>query len=248
MCDRSAASTNSCSYPASAIRCLTPLPEDRLWKASKDLARLETRLSDELDGARAQMGQHESKRRDIEARIGAVDTEAPVAEELTALRRLVTDEVNEGRAGDLDELRAILRRPFCRRQARVTERNAFRERSAQGRGLVEPKDESALSFDGGCYLLPILRPEAVDLERADAAGFPAVARAALSLGNNLWARFPTHNYADAVRVQLDERSSPVLAAKPTPPLRLGSRRDAPNHVDCRSACSDRGYWGVLVVR
>ena len=47
--------------------------------------------------------------------------------------------------------------------------------------------KDSLSFDSGYYLLPVLRPEAVDLERDDATGFPAVQRVALH--SNLCALF-----------------------------------------------------------
>jgi hypothetical protein len=74
--------------------------------------RLQPRLLSERDGARAEAEQHERQREAIEAQAAAVDAEAAVLEELAARRRAVAGAIREGREGDLDELRAVLRRLF----------------------------------------------------------------------------------------------------------------------------------------
>jgi hypothetical protein len=55
--------------------------------------RFKAKLTAQLEGARAQMEQHDRQRDAIEAEIAAIDAEAVVVEEMAALRRLVTVEI-----------------------------------------------------------------------------------------------------------------------------------------------------------
>jgi hypothetical protein len=66
----------------------------------------------ELDAARAQVEQHDRQAEATKAQTTAIDADAIVVEELAALRRTVAGEIREGRDGDLDQLRALLRRLF----------------------------------------------------------------------------------------------------------------------------------------
>jgi DNA invertase Pin-like site-specific DNA recombinase len=143
--------------------------------------RLEARLLSERDGARAEAEQCDRRRQAIEAQIEAVDTEAAVLEELAALRRLVAGKIRQGKSGDLDQLRAVLRRLFVGFE--LASPNA-RFGSGALRGVVwvgsEARKNPLGGFSGGSYLIPRLRPDAIVLECADPAGFPAVERVALS--------------------------------------------------------------------
>jgi hypothetical protein len=110
----------------------------------------------------------------------AVDAEAAVLEELAARRRAITGAIREGREGDLDELRAVLRRLFVGFEL-ASPAVRFGSGVLRGQGWVGSDDAKyPLSFDGGYYLLPVLRLGAVDLEADDPAGFRAVRRVPLS--------------------------------------------------------------------
>ena len=138
------------------------------------------KLTGELDAARAQMEQHDRQRDAAKAQIAAVDAEAVIVEELAALRRTVTGEIRGGRESGLDELRAVLRRLFV------------------GFELASPTVRFGLAgFVGECigvqsdqvvyYLIPYLRPQAVDLEHYDGLGLPSVQR--VPLRDNLCTTF-----------------------------------------------------------
>ena len=100
-------------------------------------------------------------------------------EELAARRRAITGTIREGREGDLDEHRAVLRRMFVGFEL-GSPAARFGSGVLRGQGWVgSDEGKHPLSFDGG-YLLPVLRLDAVDLEVGDAAGFPAVRRVPLS--------------------------------------------------------------------
>jgi hypothetical protein len=137
--------------------------------------RFEGKLTADLAGASAQIEQHGRQREAVEAQIAAIDAEAVVVKELAALRQAVAEEIQDGRGGDLDQLRAILRRLFVGFE--LTSPTArFGSGVLDGPRWVDAPDaENSLSF-GGYFLLPVLRAEAVDLDRDDPAGFPAVRR------------------------------------------------------------------------
>jgi hypothetical protein len=142
--------------------------------------RLETRLTDDLKAARAQMEQYDRQKDSIEARMAAIDAEAEVVEKLAALRRRVTGEVREGIAGDLGQPRALMRRLFVGFKL-ASPKARFGSGTRDGQPWVGNEGEpDPLSFDGGYYLLPVLRFDAIDLDRDDPAGFPAVRRVPLS--------------------------------------------------------------------
>ncbi len=147
-------------------------------------SRLESRLRDELDAARAQIEQYDRRRDAIEAQIAAIDAEAAMAEELAALRRLVAGEIQQGKGGDLDQLRAVLRRLFT--GFALASPNARFGSATDLDG--QPWVGHGLGFEGGYYLIPVVRHEAVDVASDDPAGFPAVQRAAFCLSDNLCAR------------------------------------------------------------
>lgn len=143
--------------------------------------RLETRLRGERDGARAQIEQLDRKGATIEAQMAAIDAEAVVVQEMAALRQLVTGEIRQGKDGDLDQLRASLRRLFVGFEL-ASPTVPFGSGVLTGQGCV-PSDDSEflLAFDSGYYLIPYLRRQAIDHQRDDPAGFPAVQRLGLDL-------------------------------------------------------------------
>lgn len=139
----------------------------------KDAPRLPTRLRASSDTATLgeQAAREATKTEGALARIegdyidGKIDAEA--------WRRL------ESRLrGDLDQLRALLRRLFVGFElASPTGRASG---VLQGQGCL-PSDDSEFLLDFGTYvLLPILRRDAIDRHRRDPAGVPAVQRVALS--------------------------------------------------------------------
>jgi hypothetical protein len=143
-------------------------------------ARLEARLRAELEGARAQMEQHDRQRQAIEAQIATVDAEAIVLGQLAALRRAVTAAINDATGAELDQLRALLRRLFVGFELASPGSPFGSPVPLPGARWVRSGDAGpSLAFDGGYYLLPVLRDDAVDLDRDDPAGFPSVARIAL---------------------------------------------------------------------
>jgi hypothetical protein len=118
-----------------------------------------------------------------------IDAEAAVLEELATRRRTITGAIRERREGDQDELRAGLPRLLVGFEL-PSPAAPFGSGVLRGTGWVGGEDgKSPLSFDGGYYLLPVLRPEAVDLEAGDPVRVPVLRRAPLRLSDNLCSLF-----------------------------------------------------------
>jgi len=151
--------------------------------------RLEDRLKAEMDAARAQVDQHERRKRQIEAALAAFDLGKAVADELTELRRLVAGEIQAGREGKMEALRATLKRLFVGFQL-APRGDLFVGASVDGAVWAGNENTQELLGVGEHYLRALLRSDAIDVSPdADFAdGFPAVQRVPLLLHSNLCAR------------------------------------------------------------
>jgi DNA invertase Pin-like site-specific DNA recombinase len=150
--------------------------------------RLEDRLRDEMDAARAQADQHQRRQQEIEAAIAAFDVEKAIAEELTALRRIVAGQIQDGSGGDLAALRATLKRLFAGFELQEAGAFAFPRGGLDGDRWIENDPEVGKLLNVDRYSLqPVLRREAVDISLGARfeEGFPAVQRAPLVLHSNL---------------------------------------------------------------
>lgn len=146
-------------------------------------SRLETRLRDDLEAARAQMEQHDRQAQAVSAQIAAIDTEAVLVEELTGLRQQITDEIRAGKSADLDEVRALLRRLFVGFEL-ASPAVPYGSGVLGGQPWVASDRDQRLSSIPGYWLIPYLRPPSVDVIDDDFAdGFPAVQRLPLFSDN-----------------------------------------------------------------
>jgi hypothetical protein len=105
-------------------------------------------------------------------------------EEMAALRRLITDEIQAGREGDLDQLRAVLRRLLVGFELASPTTPVGSGVLAGQPWVASDSDGDLLAFDSGYYLIPYLRLQAIDLDRDDSAGFPAVQRLGLDFDHS----------------------------------------------------------------
>ncbi|MEJ7785581.1 MAG: recombinase family protein [Solirubrobacteraceae bacterium] len=139
--------------------------------------RLERKLTDQLQAARAQTDRLEQQQQAIEQEREAFDVETVLLEELSQLRAAVVGEAQA--SGSVDALRATLRRLFT-----------FELLDAArpfGAGLKDDHDRVAwphrdLSIESaGLVLLPHVRTDAITAWWDAETEFPALRRAALSL-------------------------------------------------------------------
>jgi hypothetical protein len=136
-------------------------------------------LTGELDAARAESERHAERDLSLASEKCAVDAEAAVLAELAAMRELVVGHARERSAEALDALRAALLRLFDRFEL-VTHPLVLEA------GADDPLIHPTLLRGGepDQWLRPYVRPDAIT-GWDDEARFPALRRAALSLGADI---------------------------------------------------------------
>jgi hypothetical protein len=126
----------------------------------------EAKLTAELEGARAQIEQHDRQRAAIEAQAAEFDAEAAIVNELAALRQTVVGQIRAGREGNVEQLRSVLRRLFTDFEL-----------------MMDQAGPSGYSLRPGVRL-PRLADGRYDWEATQAGG-TAVQRVALDFSDNL---------------------------------------------------------------
>jgi excisionase family DNA binding protein len=97
-------------------------------------------------------------------------------------------------AGGVESFRATLKRLFVGFEL-TSPTKPFGSGVLRGQVWSDPTpggehpEDPMLALGDGCMLLPVVRPQVIDWTADQAEGFPAVRRVALSLSDNLCARF-----------------------------------------------------------
>jgi hypothetical protein len=149
--------------------------------------RLETRLGSEMEAAREQKVQHDRQREAVKSGLTQFDTEAVLADQLATIRRLIAGQAQAGSRDGLEALRVALRRLFVGFEL-LSREKWLGSGALSGQGVAA---DSVLT-NAGYALLPYVRAESVEWDNLDADAWerwPAVRQAALTLSDNLCARF-----------------------------------------------------------
>ena len=151
-------------------------------------------LGAELYAATAQGEALDGQRVALEAEVAQIDTEGAVLAELAAIRAMVAGDVTAGGHAGIDEVRVALRRLFTQFELIDPHVSGL---GKGGAGLPWSRESPTIDQDGrGYVLLPYVRDEAL---RWDAAEFPALKRAALTLRDNGAIPYPYQPTASPAR-------------------------------------------------